>query len=348
MIIYQVVPDPYHLPNPYVRTLIDSLKEQFNDITINYGLELFWTDELYKQNIIHFHWHDVLGSKKIAEVEKRLCEVKKRGIKIVATCHNLVPHYTKDEKRIQSYEMIYRFADMIFHLGEYSKNLMGTLYPQATHIIIPHHVYDKYYPHLFSRDEGLKRLRLNKNKLYLLCLGEFRDEEERQLVYSVCNHFHSKNIVVLAPSLFIFEKKASISLKIRQWFYKKKFELHHPGLIVDACFVSDEMIPYYYAVSTLSFIQRLKILNSGNVPLGFYMGKVIVGPNEGNVGCLLKDTGNVTFEVNDLKSVYNAIEKGIQLSRKRLGEKNHLYAMNKMRTDIIAKNMYFSYCSLFI
>jgi len=348
MNIYQVVPDPYHLPNPYVRTLIDSLKKQFDDVHISYGLDLFWTNDIFKQHIVHFHWHDLLGKEKIDIIEPRLHDIKAKGIKIVATCHNFIPHYTKDPQRIESYQLIYRNADLIIHLGDYSKNMMVDLYPQAIHTIIPHHVYDGYYPKFVSRDEGLKRLHLNKNKTYILCLGQFRDEEERQLIYSVSKQFHNQDIVILAPSLFVFSKNASTQLKARQWIYKKKFEFKHPGIKVDACYVSDEMIPYYYAVSTLSFIHRLKILNSGNVPLGLYMGKVIVGPNMGNVGCLLKDTGNVTFEVNDMKSVFDAIEKGIQLSRKGLGEKNHLYAINKMGTDYIAKKMYISYCRLFM
>jgi hypothetical protein len=52
--------------------------------------------------------------------------------------------------------------------------------------------------------------------------------------------------------------------------------------------VDDNILPYYYAASDLAFIHRVKILNSGNAIMPMLFGKVVVGPDVGNVGVLLK------------------------------------------------------------
>ena len=48
--------------------------------------------------------------------------------------------------------------------------------------------------------------------------------------------------------------------------------------------ISDEDLPYYFAVSDVVFIQRCVILNSGVVPMAFLFGRGVVGPDSGVVG----------------------------------------------------------------
>lgn len=54
------------------------------------------------------------------------------------------------------------------------------------------------------------------------------------------------------------------------------------------------------SVADIALLQRVKILNSGSLPLNFYFGNVVVGPDVGNVGEILKKTGNPVFNVEDV------------------------------------------------
>ena len=76
---------------------------------------------------------------------------------------------------------------------------------------------------------------------------------------------------------------------------------------------SDDMLPYYYMAADLCLIQRKKILNSGNAILPLLFNKVVVGPNVGNVGPLLKEMGFPTFDPKDESSILSAVSKGLSM-----------------------------------
>ena len=110
--------------------------------------------------------------------------------------------------------------------------------------------------------------------------------------------------------------------------------------------IPNEFTPYYYGASDLALIQRKKILNSGNVTLAFLMGKVVVGPDVGNVGLLLRETGNPTFDVNDNSTIITAVRKGFDMAKENYGEKNRRYALDNFSTAIISERLYNYYLSL--
>ena len=106
-------------------------------------------------------------------------------------------------------------------------------------------------------------------------------------------------------------------------------------------FISDEDLPYYLTSADVLVVQRLKILNSGNVPLAMLAGLPIVGPNVGNVGWILKETGNKCFDVNHLEKLPSIVAEVFE--EKELGEQNKKYAKESLATKIIAqktKNTY--------
>lgn len=65
----------------------------------------------------------------------------------------------------------------------------------------------------------------------------------------------------------------------------------------------------YFCACDIVFIQRFSVLNSGNLPMGFGAGCVVVGPNVGNVGSILNKTGNPIFNPYDIDSIVLAIKK---------------------------------------
>ena len=84
-----------------------------------------------------------------------------------------------------------------------------------------------------------------------------------------------------------------------------------------------------FSAADIVFIQRKQILNSGNLPMGFAAGKVVVGPQVGNVGEILKSTGNPTFNPDNEQSVVEAVKKGLALVKQGLGERNKNFALSQ-------------------
>ena len=100
----------------------------------------------------------------------------------------------------------------------------------------------------------------------------------------------------------------------------------HPQYKFGHTFVPDDQVQCYLNASDVLLIQRRNPLNSGNLVLGFTFGRVVVGPNQGNVGEILRTTGNPVFEPGCAKSFSNALDRGLTLSQQGHGEMNRRHA----------------------
>lgn len=350
MRVYLAVLDPYNSPNPFVRTLVDGMKHYHTDVEFGWGDHTFWTNEVFEYNIVHIQWPHFFCIPPHAhfyeELQDRLNTIKSQGIKIVATCHNLHPHIGGDENERMCYEAVYSFSDLILHMGSYSLNSLSRVYPEARHLLLNHHVYDELYPVLPNRRDAIKALKLNPKYKYILCFGAFRNQEERDLIIELAKKLSHKGYAILAPSFMTVRPKQSlldfnIDLR-RKWYYQFRYHIYVTGSTYKA--VNDELLPYYYAASDVALIQRLDILNSGNVPMAFLMQKPVVGPNAGNVGELLKRTNNYLFDRSSIDTIPQLIHKAC--SSLELGQSNFDYAMSNMSTLKIVNELHGYYLEI--
>lgn len=373
MKIYQAITyNPHDMANPYVYTLMDGIDKLYGDVEWKWG-KIFWEEDIFNVDIIHIHWPTELiwsqsGYHTPQEIENRLSTIKSHGIKIVVTCHNFEPHYSKNEDKNQTYKVVYNLSDMILHLGEYSRDKMSTLYPNAKHVLLPHHIYDTVYYCKPNRDESIEKLHLSKGYRYILCFGAFRDKEETDLLIDLSSELRDKAQYILAPSFewryyvnhtiayfhskeyflrrFHFSWLNRILEKILMRYFRLKYRIIMTCKNFNA--VPDEELPYYYGASDLCLIHRKKILNSGNVPMAMMMGKVLVGPAIGNVGEILQKTQNPIFYPTEKGTLRTAVEKGYELSFKGHGIHNRNYAIDNWNTSKIATLLYEYYSSLII
>ena len=334
--------------NPYVGTLMKSINAQFDDVQWICDLDSIWDDKILKSlDIIHIQWPNQLVLKHTAkDVEELLMKVKKNSIRLVVTCHNYEPHYVKKEDEVKAYKLVYSNADVMLHLGKESCEVMTKSYPQVRHEIIYHHIYNDLFPETYNQDFCRKRIGLKQKHTYVLCFGLFRNDEERDFIASVAEMLKSYNITIVAPSFYRMperrNKLALIKPLIRLYYEKWK----HPNIIMSRKYISDAELPYYYGAADAAVLQRLHILNSGNVPLAFWLGKVVVGPDEGNVGPLLKEFSNPVFDATKPETAVQGILKAIELAKRGLGVKNREQAKRLFSTDVVANHLYNIYSSL--
>ena len=350
MKVFQAVYNPFFDANQYVMTLMDGIDSMHNDVEWGWGMEKFWGSDIFDYDIVHIHWPDVLlwQNRTPSQIENRLIKLKSAGKRIVSTCHNLEPHYCNDIKRNEAYKIVYEKADMMLHLGDFSFEFMKNKFPNAKHVLLPHHTYDFVYKVIPNRDEACRKLGLNPQHNYIICFGAFRDDEERDLVKNLIKELKHKNFYIIAPAYKSIEAGNFVGRVLRKYEKLKYRYFNHIIMKGHSTTpVPEAMTPYYYAVSDVALIQRKKILNSGNVPLAFLMGKVVAGPNCGNVGMLLDETGNPTFDICDDDSVIVAVEKAISLAKENHGEDNRRYALEKLSTSIIADQLYRYYLALY-
>lgn len=345
MKIYMVTRNPFDaVANPYVASLMESIDAQFGDVNWGYGLDVFWKNEVFCYDIVHIQWPHMLVTKRSSEeLVNRIVALKEHGVKIVATCHNLEPHYSSNDDEKKSYDIVYKMSDLVLHLGTYSLDFLRKKYPCVGHVLLQHQTLDTIYKHVPSKEEALRVLHLKRDNKYVLCFGLFRNDEERNLIISLADKLNPKRIKILAPSFYRLPNRRNPLLKVVPFLKYVACRFRFPGIKMYLKYVSDDMLPYFYAAADIALIQRVKILNSGNVPLACLMKKVVVGPNYGNVGLLLKEINNPSFEVNDELSIESAVDKALLDSANGKGLENYDYALAHFSTAIIAAKLHSYY-----
>ena len=343
MRIYFVVSEPSErtVVNHFVTSLGNALQQQGCEVV--YGLKRLWTDDVFDCDIVHFQWPEyiwgpqknVFSDNDVTRLSHRLMQLKEKGTKIIVQVHNLKPHTKTDKNILRLYEKLYHQADVLVHMGSYSRDLLQSQYPNARHVIIPHHIYDNLYSFNISQAEARQRLHLPADKKIVLSFGRFRNEQERNFVLDVQRSF-DHSVLFLMPgfyreTLHTWNPIKFITRMIHTVHYRLK------GIKFCNDVIPDDLMQCYFCAADVVLIQRLDILNSGNLPMAFHAGKVVVGPKVGNVGEILRETGNLTFDPHDMRGAVGVLQKALTETAK--GKENRTYATEHWTSERIAASL---------
>ena len=323
--------------NPFVRFIYNGLIENGYDVVCD-------NEELWKKDFSYdavlFQWPEAAfdwSNLDVSRFERKIVELKNLNIKIIATCHNLHAHSdNKDANEL--YDILYSYADAIHHLGNYSFDLFKTKYPKCHHFISQHPIFYDIKAMKLDQKKCREVLGLPINKKIILAFGIFRNDEEIQLFLSLRKKISSKNVILLAPRLphGSLRNGLHINKTIKCIYTRAKYKLE--SIYYDKKYIEDSILPYYFTACDIVFIQRKEILNSGNLPLAFSAGKIVVGPNKGNVGSILNTCGNPCFNPNDVADVISKTELALEMSISNdIGTKNYIYSQKYMQPHITNK-----------
>lgn len=313
--------------NPFISILINEINS--HEYIVDYSIKAF-LDQEEDYDIIHFHWPELIFNWRtptdtdITYLKDVLHNWKLKGAKIVFTRHDEDTHYSqKGNATSQMFDAVLSYSDTIVHLGKYSQqrvmNKLGISGQQ--NIIIPHNIYDTIYSNNISKGVARNFLGINKKSLVILAFGYFRANEEYYMVKDMFEQLDVPNKFLLAPSW----NNNIISIEGDCFLGNGR---------VDA-----DMLPYCFTAADIVFIQRVKILNSGNLPMAFFFNKIVVGPNIGNVGEYLDNVTNFSFDPYDAKTIHKALKKAIVRLNNGVEVDNEKYAHEHWSTKKIC-NMY--------
>ena len=209
--------------------------------------------------------------------------------------------------------------------------------------MIPHHIYEGLYDMDITRDAGRRALGIPADRLVVLAFGAFRHAEERRLVWGAFRRLHYPAKFLLAPRLWPYTRRGSRFKGLKRLAGRLLYAAAHTAegffdsrITSPEPLIPDEQLPCYLAAADVVFIQRTDILNSGNVPLALSFGRVVTGPDSGNIGGLLAETGNPAFDPADPRSVDIALERAARLSATDQGARNRAYAQEHFGIGRIA------------
>ena len=231
-------------------------------------------------------------------------------------------------------------------MGRFSRDEFLTKYPDSQNVVIPHHIYQYTYKEDISVERARQYLNLSQDAFIVTAFGKFRNREEIRMVLGAFRTWDEERKLLLAPRLYPFSRRNNYGKNfLKRWISRAGYYLLMP--LLNRIYklqggASDELIdecdlPYYMAASDVIFIQRKDVLNSANIPLAFLFHKIAIGPNVGNIGELLKSTGNPTFSPDNKTDIVRALKEARQLSAFGKGETNYTYALENMRIDKVGK-----------
>ena len=325
--------------NPYVFSLVEGLIGYGHQVEC--GLYEFW-HSFDEYDLLYLQWPEVIFNWKSSQVEiERLSShfdlIKKAGVKTVVTCHNLHPH-NKDERMTELYHLVYSKVDAFHHLGKYSYDVMKEKFPGKIHFIAPHHIADCLWENPIVPSLAKRRLHIPKANVVVSSFGAFRNDEEIRLYVDMAKGITNCRRTFLAPRIpmghFYHGRHVGKTIhSLSKAFLYKIIGIRYSGFLAE-----EELIEWLYA-SDIVVIQRKEILTSGNLPLAFSAGKVVVGPDLGNVGEILRETGNFVFDPHDRTSVKHAVLEAIREVKRgnQLGARNYHYEKENWSTSKVCK-----------
>ena len=316
------------IPQPKNRFVID-LKEGIESYAeVIYDYKEFWAcNNTY--DIIHIHEPEYLSyevescmynSNPIPEdLWDRLIvclEHWNKHSKIVHTRHVQEPHVRIDDEFRKLYKTVFSYCHGVAHFAGFSIQQFKEFYPEFSHIrhcIIPCHNYTSL-PNTTSRLKARNKLNINHDSKVLLVFGMVK-EREKSLIKVAFDSIPSNNKVLLAPGWKVSRRKIGW-IRLREWVYK--FDVwkarQSKQFRINLGFIEECDAQYFCHASDVLLIPRMNELNSGNITFGFTFGLVVTGRDGGDIGEILKETGNPVFNPHQPASIANAVKKAFELA----------------------------------
>jgi glycosyltransferase involved in cell wall biosynthesis len=255
---------------------------------------------------------------------------------IVTTVHNYSPHGIDGCEDL--YKMTYKMSDGIVHLGEKSRQFFFDEYSFAAekkHSVIPHGNYT-CFPNEVSKEDARNCLGIGGGESVILCFGEIRHSEERDLLIEAFDQLE------LSKKRLLIAGRISPPSRLSLTYWRLRYD---PRFLVEEGWIPDKEVQLYLNAADTLVIPRHGVLNSGNVALGFTFGCVVVGPDEGVIGEVLRQTGNPVYDPGDPHALSTAIEEGIS-DDSDTGAKNRRYALTNMNWSRVAPEHHKMYKSI--
>tara|TARA_R100000935_G_scaffold50402_1_gene76263 strand:+ start:9816 stop:10859 length:1044 start_codon:yes stop_codon:yes gene_type:complete len=302
-------------------------------------------------NIVNVHWPEAIfdwfepTDEQLADLRNEINKWKKNSV-LIYTKHDVERHKGMTPNFTKLFELIEQNTDVFIHLGNYSKEYYQEKYPNATHKIVFHPLYENSFM-ISSKSEAREKLNIDQEALVIISPGSIRNFAERNLVISSFKKLKVKNKVLIATNMrseIKYDFRGRVKLKkffdIRSYFVNR-FKNNHqpPRFIFSYNRINANEMALKMSAADIVLIPRIKILNSGNLFLGLTFNKIVVGPATGNIEEQLNLLRLPVFDSNSISSVTQAIEKGIVLNNSGYVIPNK--DLSKFKPENVAKDMDF-------
>lgn len=290
-----------------------------------------------------FHWKEPT-EKQLIELQNTINVWKEKKVKIIHILQNEKRHYGMTNLFEQLFSLVLESVDVFIHFGNFSLHKYETIYNNSKHVLIHHPLYLNTFTEI-EKNKARANLEITNNTLVIIIPGTIRNLKERKMVLKYFSSIKRKDKLLITPKMY-FRK---IAYTQKGYNYLKKVpnllnsldvlsnrSLKNKSLMIGEKFLSNEELSQLVCASDIVWSPRLDTLNSGIVYLAYTFKKVVLGPDIGNVGAVLKDMNMPTYNPKQSQTIKIALEQAIRLISE---EKEHFNDsdLKKYNPKIIAK-----------
>lgn len=237
-----------------------------------------------------------------------LKKLKKHGIKVVVSVHDILP-FNEKKYDMPFHKKIYGLCNQIIVQAETNIQRFDELFPEDSNKVtyIPHgHFLDFADKHCV--DESRKHLNIPLDKTVLLFFGQIKKV---------------KGVGVLLEAFGkLAQKRSDLYLVVAGSVWKddfgpyqeiiERYRLNDTQLKTDIRFIPDDEVGYYYSACDIAMMPYLDVYQSGVIQLVYAYGKPAVATAIAPFMEIVEDgvTGYLCLP-NDVKSLADAIERAL-------------------------------------
>lgn len=297
-------------------------------IDVVYGPENLF-ESTARFDVIHLQWPEDqyrgYGSgpteQRAESFLRKLDEHKRRGTKLIWTVHNIVPHeHEGSDLDTKVYQGVIDRADLIVHHCQDSTKLLATAYkvPAVASVVVSFGNYAGY-PDTISRHEARKRLAIPQDATVYLSFGALRGYKGFATLLRAYRRARVKRKFLVVAGYYtgtggLKGKLETLRLLLVDWL--------RPRARLDLKMIDDQDVQIYFRAADAVVLSHSRGLNSGVAVLGMTFGKVVIGPDLGCIGNVLRQGENLIYQANDISGLANAMEKVPMLDLTRIEATN--------------------------
>ncbi len=263
--------------------------------------------------VLHLHWVNPIAQQSpvlevaVARVERfksKLLELKARGVKVVWTIHNTVPHELNHYfLELEVCQFLAREADLVHIMSAATPQLVDDYYriPADKIVQIEHPAYNGVYPQVLDREHARTRLGLSDAQLSYVFFGAIRDYKGIPLLldaFARCAASDARIRLDVAGAV-----GRIVQRDLRDRLRDSAQVRMHLGR------AAGWQVQEYLCAADVMVFPYTRILNSGSVLLALTFGIPIIVPAVEALGELLDQEFVETFVADDRASLAAAIER---------------------------------------
>lgn len=294
-------PQGYRRILPFYRAVIDCSKKAGIQTNI---LHLHWLGPYIKGNWVLLRW--LYAFKFLIDIWL----VKRAGVKVVWTVHNLVSHDTQNAcLELWIRRRLAQSVDQLIVHNESSKVAVSELYrsPLSCISVIPIGHYRGVYPPGINAVEARRLLNLPDTGHVFLWQGILRPYKGvKTLIKTWIQHqnvFTDHTLLVAGPA-FDEDYANQISALIASY----------SNIRLSLVFIEDNRLPLFFSAASVVVLPFKQILTSSSLMLAMSYGKPVIAPRIGGIPETVGEADALLYEPEDELGLLSAMNKSLEIN----------------------------------